>query len=160
MNPSLSASAQKVQNSLVSFGVESQVVELPSSTRTAQDAASSIGCHVGQIAKSLVFRATQSSRCVLVIASGVNRVDEKKIGALLDEPVLKADAEFVRQKTGFAIGGIPPIAHLEPPVIFIDKDLYDYAEIWAAAGTPNSVFKLTPAVLEKITKGTVCIVKA
>ena len=110
---------------------------------------------MAQIAKSLVFRAKPSDRPVLVVASGVNRVAEAKVAALLGEAIGKADADFVRDKTGFAIGGVAPIGHRTPPVVLIDRDLLGLAEIWAAAGTPNAVFRLTPADLVELTAGRV-----
>jgi prolyl-tRNA editing enzyme YbaK/EbsC (Cys-tRNA(Pro) deacylase) len=118
-NPPLSNSAQRVQQALAAHGLPLTVVELPQSTRTAVDAAAAIGCTVGQIAKSLIFRAKTSDRPVLVIASGSNRVDEPALAALLGEPLGKADADFVRARTGFVIGGVPPIGHTEPPVTFV-----------------------------------------
>lgn len=151
----LSTSAKKVQDALAALGMSLQVVELPSSTRTAVEAAQAVGCQVGQIVKSLVFRATQSNRPVLVVASGANRVNEARLGAVLGEPIGKADADYVRQRTGFAIGGVPPLAHAEALQIFIDQDLLQYGEIWAAAGTPHAVFCLTPAQLVTITGGSV-----
>src|SRR4030042_1359310 len=155
MSESLSESAQKVQDALNRHGVACQVMELPGSTRTAQEAAQAIGCRGEQIAKSLVFQGKTTKRPVLVVASGVNRVNEKKLRDLLSEPVKKADAEFVREQTGFAIGGVPPAGHSKPMVIFIDEDLFKYEEIWAAAGTPHAVFKLTAADLLRITQGEV-----
>jgi prolyl-tRNA editing enzyme YbaK/EbsC (Cys-tRNA(Pro) deacylase) len=151
----LSSSAQRVQQALAAHDLGLTVVELPQTTRTAAEAAAAIGCTVGQIAKSLIFRARDSSRPVLVIASGSNRVDEKAVAALLGEPLAKADADFVRARTGFVIGGVPPIGHLEPPVTFIDEDLLAYDLIWAVAGTPNAVFQLTPADLASLTGGRV-----
>lgn len=155
MSEPLSESAQKVQDTLNRHRVSCHVVELPGSTRTAQGAAQAVGCRVEQIAKSLVFQGKTTKRPVLVVASGANRVDEKKLRVLLSEPVRKADAEFVREQTGFAIGGVPPAGLANPMEIFIDKDLLKYEEIWAAAGTPHAVFKLTPADLVKITQGKV-----
>ena len=151
MNASLSPSAQKVQDILAARGLALTVVELPQSTRTAAEAAQAVGCEVGQIVKSIVFRAAETNRPVLVVTSGANRVSEKAIAALLGEPLAKADAEFVRQRTGFVIGGVPPVGHAEPPVTFIDEDLLAYGEIWAAAGTPNAVFRLTPQDLLALT---------
>ena len=153
MSESLSASAQKVQESLRGLGMNCQVVELPGSTRTAADAASAVGCRVEQIAKSIIFQGKTSGKPVMVIASGSNRVNEKRLRDLISEPVKKADADFVRLHTGFAIGGVPPVGHANPIDIFIDQELMDYAEIWAAAGTPHAVFKLTPQELVAITKG-------
>ena len=151
----LSASAQKVQDALAELGMTLQVVELPGSTRTAVEAAQAVGCQVGQIVKSLVFRGQNSNQPVLIVASGPNRVNEARVSEVLGEPIGKADADYVRQRTGFAIGGVPPLAHAEPLQIFIDQDLLQYREIWAAAGTPHAVFCLTPAELLKMTGGTV-----
>lgn len=148
-NP-LSQSARRVQAALEDLGVPLTVIELPASTRTAAEAAAAIGTTVAQIAKSLIFRATESGLAVLVIASGTNRVDEKRIGEHLGEPIGKAGAEFVREQTGFVIGGVPPVGHIRPIRTLIDRDLLTYTEIWAAAGTPNAVFRLTPADLLKI----------
>src|SRR5437870_987820 len=124
------------------------------------EAAQAVGCRVDQIAKSLVCRATRSQRAVLVVASGANRVDELKIAGLLAEPIARADADFVRARTGYAIGGVAPIAHAEPLTILIDEDLMQWPEIWAAAGHPNTVFKLTPADLVRMTGGRVAAVKS
>jgi prolyl-tRNA editing enzyme YbaK/EbsC (Cys-tRNA(Pro) deacylase) len=151
----LSPSAQKVQQALQAMGFELQVVELPDSTRTAAEAAQAVGCQVGQIVKSLVFKAKRSERPVLVVASGSNRVNEKAIEALISEPLGRADADFVRQRTGFAIGGVPPVGHSERLETFIDEDLLQHIEIWAAAGTPNAVFRLTPDDLVQMTGGVV-----
>jgi prolyl-tRNA editing enzyme YbaK/EbsC (Cys-tRNA(Pro) deacylase) len=159
MSDPLSPSAQRVQDALARLGLALQVVELPGSTRTAVEAAQAIGCQVGQIVKSLVFKGKRSGRPVLVAASGPNRVDERKIEALISEPLGKADAEFVRQRTGFVIGGVPPVGHSELLETFIDQDLLQYEEIWAAAGTPHAVFHLTPADLVRITGGRVIAVK-
>ncbi len=153
--PELSSSAQRVQNALNQLGLVLKVVELPDSTRTAADAAQAIGCEVAQIAKSLIFRARQSNRPILVIASGINRVNEKSIAAVLGEKISKANADFVRGRTGFVIGGIPPVGHMEPVETFLDKDLWQFDEIWAAAGTPHAVFRLTPDELERATSGKV-----
>jgi len=133
------------------------VLEFDLGTRTAADAAAAIGCTVAQIAKSLVFRAN-SGKSVLVIASGVNRVNEKKAAALVGESIARADAEFVREATGFAIGGVPPVGHATTPVALIDQDLMAFEEIWAAAGTPNAVFRLTPADLVALTQGTIAAI--
>jgi len=157
-NP-LGSSAQKVQEVLKSLGLELQVVELQETTRTSADAARAVGCQVGQIAKSLVFRGETTQRPILVIASGSNRVNEKRVGKLISEALGKADADFVRQKTGFVIGGVPPVGHAEKLEIFIDEDLLQYSEIWAAAGTPNAVFKLTPSDLVRMTEGKVIGIK-
>jgi prolyl-tRNA editing enzyme YbaK/EbsC (Cys-tRNA(Pro) deacylase) len=151
----LKPSARRVEAALAELGFGFEVREFPASTRTSAEAAAAVGCRLGQIAKSLVFRAKTSGRPVLVIASGANRVDEKKLGRLLGEKTGRADADFVRAKTGFAIGGVPPVGHAEPPVTLIDRDLLNFDEIWAAAGTPNAVFRLTPNDLVKMTGGQV-----
>jgi prolyl-tRNA editing enzyme YbaK/EbsC (Cys-tRNA(Pro) deacylase) len=155
MSASLSASAQRVQDALTALGLPCRVVELPGSTRTAQEAADAVGCMVGQIVKSLIFRGARTDTPILVLASGANRVDERRLGELVGEPIAKADAAFVRAHTGFAIGGVAPLGHPAPLKTYIDADLLQYAEIWAAAGTPNAVFALTPADLEAMTKGQV-----
>jgi prolyl-tRNA editing enzyme YbaK/EbsC (Cys-tRNA(Pro) deacylase) len=155
MSEKLSASARKVQDALRQFGVSCQVVELPGSTRTSKDAAEAVGCKVEQIAKSIVFQGKQSGKPILVVASGSNRIDEKKLRDLVSEPVKKGDADFVRRQTGFVIGGVPPVGHVNPLDIFIDEDLLKYDEIWAAAGTPHAVFKLTPGELVRIARGKV-----
>jgi len=155
----LSPSARKVQEALRILGVACEVREMDKTTRSAQDAARSVGCEVGQIAKSLVFKGATTRQAVLVITSGSNRVDEKRLSDRIGEPVLKADADFVRQQTGFAIGGVPPVAHAQPMAVFIDEDLLTYSEIWAAAGTPRAVFRLTPQELQRITSGRVIRVK-
>lgn len=151
----LKDSARRVQEALAAAGFDFQVREFPASTRTSAEAAAAIGCAVAQIAKSLIFRARDSGRPVLVIASGVNRVDEKAVGRLLGEKLERADAEFVRARTGFAIGGVPPVGHREPPAVFIDADLLALGEVWAAAGTPNAVFRLAPQDLVTLTGGEV-----
>ncbi len=156
---SLKASAQRVQTALAERGFAFDVRAFPESTRTSAEAAAAIGCAVGQIAKSLVFRSYQTGRAVLVIASGANRVDEKKIGRLIGEKIGRADAAFVREKTGFAIGGVPPVGHAEPPITLVDQDLLGFSEIWAAAGTPNAVFRLTPGDLTAMTGGRTADVK-
>ncbi|GIV63494.1 MAG: YbaK/EbsC family protein [Chloroflexota bacterium] len=149
----LSDSARKVQAALFSLGLSCQVVELPASTRTAPEAAQAVGCQVGQIVKSLIFRTQTNRQPILLLVSGGNRVDERKLAAIIGEPILKAEAEFVREQTGFAIGGVPPVGHLRPLPAYIDEDLLQYDEVWAAAGTPNAVFKLNPHELPRITGG-------
>ncbi len=159
MSEPLSASAQKVQTALDALGFTLQVVQLPQTTRTSAEAAQAVGCEVGQIAKSLIFKTKRSHKPILVIASGANRVNEKKIGELVGEPIEKPDADFVREKTGFVIGGIPPVGHEEKLDVYIDEDLLHYTEIWAAAGNPNAVFRLTPADLVRMTGGRVAATK-
>jgi prolyl-tRNA editing enzyme YbaK/EbsC (Cys-tRNA(Pro) deacylase) len=150
VKPAESPSALKVQAAL---GDRFEVLEFDASTRTAADAAAAIGCEVAQIAKSLIFRGGTSGRAVLIIASGIDRVDEKKAAAAIGEPIARADADFVREATGFAIGGVPPVGHKTPPVTLIDDDLFQHQMIWAAAGTPNAVFRLTPERLAELTGG-------
>jgi len=151
----LSSSALKVQHALNAIGMQLEVIELPDSTRTSLEAAQALGCQVGQIAKSIIFWALTSHRPILVIASGSNRVNEKVIAELIGEDIGKADADFVRQRTGFVIGGVPPVGHTECLETFIDQDLLQYLEIWAAAGTPHAVFRLTPDELLQMTGGLV-----
>jgi len=155
----LKGSAQRVQAALDAHGLAAEVREFPASTRTSAEAAAAIGCSVGQIAKSLVFRARESDRVVMVIASGANRVDEKAVAARLGEPIGRADADFVRERTGYAIGGVPPVGHREPLPTLIDRDLLGFDEIWAAAGTPNAVFRLRPADLVALTGGDVADIR-
>jgi prolyl-tRNA editing enzyme YbaK/EbsC (Cys-tRNA(Pro) deacylase) len=159
VSDTLKTSAQRVQAALAAHGIAAEVREFPASTRTSAEAAAAIGCTIGQIAKSLVFRARTTDRAVMVIASGANRVDEKAVAARLGEPIGRADADFVRARTGFAIGGVPPIGHAEPLPIFIDRDLLAFDEIWAAAGTPNAVFRLRPADLVAMTGGDVADIR-
>jgi prolyl-tRNA editing enzyme YbaK/EbsC (Cys-tRNA(Pro) deacylase) len=149
----LSHSALRVQQALQELGLSLVVLELPASTRSSQEAAQAIGCKVGQIAKSIIFRGALTDQPVLVIASGPNRIDEAILSDMLAESISKADADFVRQRTGFAIGGVPPLGHTEKLKIFIDQDLLQYPEIWAAAGTPHAVFRLTPQELVNMTSG-------
>ncbi|MBW8003908.1 MAG: YbaK/EbsC family protein [Planctomycetes bacterium] len=159
MSKELSASAQKVQNVLETHGFNCQVIELPDNTRSAKEAAQAIRCRVEQIAKSLVFKGKHTNKPILVVASGSNRVNERKLSEHVSEPVEKADADFIRDRTGFAIGGVPPIGHLERLETFIDEDLLQHEKIWAAAGNPYAVFKLTPDDLKKMTDGQVISVK-
>jgi prolyl-tRNA editing enzyme YbaK/EbsC (Cys-tRNA(Pro) deacylase) len=144
------SSMERVREALAACGLRCEVKELPESTRTAPEAARAVGCELGQIVKSLVFRGKHSERPILVAASGTNRVDEEVISRAAGEPIEKADAKFVRAKSGFAIGGVPPLAHAEPMELFLDRSLLAYTEIWAAAGTPKAVFRLTPAELQRM----------
>jgi prolyl-tRNA editing enzyme YbaK/EbsC (Cys-tRNA(Pro) deacylase) len=139
-----------VQSALDAAGIEARIIELSASARTAAEAAAAVGCSVAQIAKSLVFRGAESGDAILVIASGTNRVNEKKIAEHAGEAIAKADADFVRERTGYAIGGIPPAGHASPLRTFIDRDLLQYDRIWAAAGTPHAVMELTPAQLTNL----------
>lgn len=159
MRDELKSSAQKVQKALHGLGLTCEVVQMQATTRTAEDAAQAVGCEVGQIVKSLIFESKQSHQPILVVASGANRVNERILAQQISEPVKMANAEFVREMTGFAIGGVPPLGHRHPLTIFIDEDLLKYEEIWAAAGTPHAVVKLTPDELKMITNGTIISVK-
>jgi prolyl-tRNA editing enzyme YbaK/EbsC (Cys-tRNA(Pro) deacylase) len=156
-------SAQKVQNTLRELGFSGDVVELEASTRTAVEAAQAAGCEVGQIVKSLVFVLKPGENGegfpVLVLVSGPNRVHEKHFGRLLGGTLARADADYVREVSGFAIGGIPPVGHKSPISTYIDEDLLQFSTIWAAAGTPNAIFQLTPAQLVEISHGQVVCVK-
>lgn len=157
--PESGGSVARVRAALVAAGLAAEIREFDASTRTSADAAAAIGCAVAQIAKSLIFKGAESGQAILIVASGSNRVDEKKAAATLGEKIGKADADFVRAETGFAIGGVAPVAHAKPVKVLIDADLMPYAEIWAAAGAPNAVFRLTPAELTRITGGTVADVR-
>jgi Cys-tRNA(Pro) deacylase len=159
MSDELKSSAQKVQEALQARGLTCEVVQMQSTTRTAEDAARAVGCEVGQIVKSLIFMGKKSQRPIMVVASGANRVNEKRLGRQISEPIKMANAEFVREMTGFAIGGVPPLGHRHPITVFIDEDLLAYEEIWAAAGTPHAVVKLTPDELKMVTNGKVISVK-
>ena len=148
-------SVKKVQQTLKALGFSDEIVIFPDSTRTAIEAAQAVGCSVGQIVKSLVFKGAQSHKPVLALVSGANRVNEKRLSSLVGEDIEKADADFVRQHTGFAVGGVPPVGHVAPLATFIDRDLLHYDEIWAAAGSPHAVFRLTPDDLQNMTGGEV-----
>ena len=149
----LSPSAQKIQNLLNSLGYDYTVIEHAESTRTAQEAADRAGCELGQIVKSLIFRGKTSGKPILVLTSGANRVDEKRISGYAGETISRADADFVRTVTGFAIGGVPPIGHAEKMETYLDEDFLSYQTIWAAAGTPNAIFELKTKDLQKMTDG-------
>lgn len=151
----LSKSAQSIQDTLAQQGLSLKVVELATSTRTAQDAAQSIGCAIAQIVKSLIFYTKDSHLPILILASGSNRVDEKIIEQHSGEKVVKADADFTREVTGFAIGGVPPIGHKQVIKTYIDEDLLRYEQVWAAAGTPHAVFSIPSKELAALTKGKV-----
>src|SRR5574339_1156383 len=157
--PTLSPSAQKVQDQIKSLGFDYTVIEHTESTRTAQEAADRAGCELGQIVKSLIFRGRESGKPILVLTSGANRVDEKRISQYAGEAIARADADFVRLVTGFAIGGVPPIGHLQKMETYIDADFLQYETIWAAAGTPNAIFELKTGDLQKMTSGKIVRVK-
>lgn len=155
MSETLSKSAASIQAVLEKKGIESKVAEMPASTRTAQEAADAIGCEVAQIVKSLIFRIRESEEPLLILTSGVNRVNEKQIARHLGKKIEKGDADFTRRVTGFAIGGIPPIGHLQAIRTLIDQDLLKHEVCWAAAGTPHAVFSLKSSDLVALTDGEV-----
>jgi prolyl-tRNA editing enzyme YbaK/EbsC (Cys-tRNA(Pro) deacylase) len=155
----LNPSAQKIQNILRGLGFDYKVIEFTESTRTAQEAADRVGCLLGQIVKSLIFKGMTSNKGILVLTSGSNRVDENKISQYSGESIGRADPEFVRTVTGFAIGGVPPMGHTQLLDSYIDEDLFQYTDVWAAAGTPNAVFQLPSSELVKISNGKIVRVK-
>ena len=157
--PTLSTSAQKIQDQLKSLGYDYTVIEHTESTRTAQEAADRAGCALGQIVKSLIFKGKDSGKPILVLTSGANRVDEKRISEYAGEAIGRADADFVRTVTGFAIGGVPPIGHAQRMETYLDEDFLLYKTIWAAAGTPNAIFELKTSDLQAMTGGNVVRVK-
>jgi len=150
-------SVERVRAALISAGHEDTIAEFPDGTRTAADAADAVGCTVAQIAKSIVLRA--GDQVVLVIASGINRVDVAKVSALLGIPVKSADARWVRDTTGFAIGGVAPIGHLAPPRVLIDQDLMALDPVWAAAGSPRHAFRTSARELADMTAGAIADIK-
>jgi prolyl-tRNA editing enzyme YbaK/EbsC (Cys-tRNA(Pro) deacylase) len=153
------SSVQRVREALEERGLAPRVVELDLTARSAAEAAQALGCRVEQIVKSLVFRGGRTGKPVLVLASGPNRVDEARISEMVSEPIEKADAAYVREKTGFPIGGVPPVGHTQEPETFVDKDLLDEEEVWASAGHTHAVFGLSPVDLLHVTSGRVVAVK-
>lgn len=155
----LSKVASRFQEKLRELGFQNEVKELPDSTRTAKEAAATIGCDVAQIAKSIIFRLESSGEPLLVVASGVNRIDEELIGEVIGDQLGNADADFVREQTGYVIGGVPPLGHQKPIQTLIDEDLFQFDVIWAAAGHPKAVFSLTAEELREMTSGEVVAVR-
>jgi prolyl-tRNA editing enzyme YbaK/EbsC (Cys-tRNA(Pro) deacylase) len=155
----LSGTAGRFAEELRQRGVSSQVIEMPESTRSAAEAAAAIGCDIAQIVKSLVFRVVERDEPVLVLASGADRVDEARLSELAG-PIERAPANFVRARTGFAIGGVPPVGHLEPLETYLDEHLLDHEVVWAAAGTPRAVFAIGPRELVQIASARVVSVAA
>ncbi len=145
------ASVMRVRDALAAHGIVDRIVVLPDSARTAQIAADALGCKVAQIANSLVFRLMTSNQALLVLSSGAKRVDMKRLVSVTAEPVGKADATFVRDSTGFVIGGVAPVGHTQPLRRLVERSLFAFGEIWAAAGHPHTVFRLTPDELVRIT---------
>jgi prolyl-tRNA editing enzyme YbaK/EbsC (Cys-tRNA(Pro) deacylase) len=158
-NKLLSKNAQSLQASLREKGLPFQVLELAESTRTATEAAATIGCKVEQIIKSLIFQEQQTLKPILILASGANRVDEKVVATMTGIHITKANADYTRAVTGFAIGGIPPFGHKQTITTLIDKDLLQYDQLWAAAGTPNAVFNIPAQTLIEITQGMIIPIK-
>ena len=154
MKPATHPTALRTQQLLHTAGLDTTVVEFEQPTRTSAEAADAIGCSVAEIAKSVVFRNKSGEGAVVVVASGANRVCEKKIAAALALRLGRADADFVRAATGYVIGGVAPVGHSGPVKLLLDEDLRQFATIWAAAGTPFSVFPLSPAALQTLTGAT------
>lgn len=155
----LSPSAQKVQQWLLAKGSDATIVEHENPGRTAAEAAVLLNCDVAQIAKSIIFKSATTGRSVLVITSGANRVDEKKVAALLGDTLAKADANFVREQTGFAIGGVPPVAHANPGAALMDEDLLRFDRVFPAGGTPHAMVSIDPAALLRLSGASVGNVK-
>lgn len=151
MKPAEHPTARRTQQLLAERGIASTVVEFEQPTRTSAEAAAAIGCTVAEIAKSIVFKGKQSGQAILVVASGDNRVCERKVAERIGEKLGRADADFVRDATGYAIGGVAPLGHVRPVRLLLDGDLRRFARIWAAGGTPFSVFPLTPEQLQQLT---------
>jgi prolyl-tRNA editing enzyme YbaK/EbsC (Cys-tRNA(Pro) deacylase) len=159
MDQVVSAAVGRVQKSLQEKGLAFEIKEFSESTRTALDVAAAIGCEVAQIVKSLLFKTVQTNKPILILASGQNRVNEKTIKALVGEAIVKADADFTREITGFAIGGIPPLGNVKISTILIDEDLLNFEILWAAAGTPFTVFNLQSSDIQKMTHGKIVSIK-
>jgi prolyl-tRNA editing enzyme YbaK/EbsC (Cys-tRNA(Pro) deacylase) len=155
----LQPASERVQAAAQALGLPIRIVVMPASTRTAEEAAAACGCSVGQIVKSLIFQGKDSGRPLLLLVSGSNRVNEKKAAQALGEPIVRPDAAFVREATGFAIGGIPPLGHSAPIATYLDEDLLQYGTVWAAAGTPTAVFEADPKALTAATGATVIAVR-
>ena len=143
----LPPAAHRVQTAALELGLNVEVRLMPDSTRTAAEAAAAVGCKVGQIVKSLIFKGKSSGKPYLLLVSGANRVNEHPMEHALGEAIVKPDADFVRDATGYAIGGIPPLGHTSQIRTFIDEDLLQYDTVWAAAGTPNAIFAVDPEAL-------------
>ena len=152
MRPAQHPSALRIAQLLRDAGIEANVVEFEQPTRTSADAAAAIGCSVAEIAKSVVFRGKASGQAIVVVASGTNRVSEEKVAAMVGEALARADADFVRTATGYVIGGVAPIGHARPVKLLLDADLRQFAKVWAAGGTPHTVFPLTPEELRQVTR--------
>jgi prolyl-tRNA editing enzyme YbaK/EbsC (Cys-tRNA(Pro) deacylase) len=156
--PEGAGSIERVRAALRQAGHADTITEFPTGTRTAADAAAAVGCSVAQIAKSIVFRC--GMRAAVVITSGANRVDPAKAAAALEVQLGRADADWVRRATGFAIGGVAPVGHLTPPLLLLDQDLLALDPIWAAAGSPSHVFRTSAAELLRMTGARVAEVRS
>lgn len=150
---------EKIQKEILNLKIDTKIIVFDKTTKTAKDAATALNCDVAQIVKSIVFKCKNSQKPILILVSGVNRVDEEKVGKTIGEEIEKADADFVKEKTGFAIGGVSPIGHKNYIDIFFDEDLLKYDIVWAAAGTSNSVFKINPKTLLEVTNAKIIKVK-
>lgn len=154
----LKPAARRVEAAARALGLDVEIHTMTQSTRTAEEAAAACGCTVGQIVKSLIFRGKDSGRPYLLLVSGANRVNEKAVARLIGEPLQRPDADFVRDVTGFAIGGIPPLGHASRLATYMDRDLLGYDIVWAAAGTPESVFPVAPLALrDKVGAETIAV---
>jgi prolyl-tRNA editing enzyme YbaK/EbsC (Cys-tRNA(Pro) deacylase) len=153
-------SEARVAEELRRLGISSEVRVMPASTRSAADAAAAVGCDVAQIVKSLIFRSIDSDGPVLVLASGANRVDEGRLADIVGGPVERATAEFVRTRTGYAIGGVPPIGHVQGIDTYLDENLLAHPVLWAAAGSPRAVFSVAPDELVRVTAAKVVALAA
>lgn len=147
------------QQTLTGLGIKAEIKEFPESTRTAQEAADAIGCEIGQIVKSIIFKGAHSEKGILVLTSGKNRVSEGLIRDIIGENLSKASANFVKEQSGYSIGAVPPFGHRNPLHVFIDEDLGEYEILWAAAGSPHAVFPIRFNDLIKVSQGTVTKVK-
>jgi prolyl-tRNA editing enzyme YbaK/EbsC (Cys-tRNA(Pro) deacylase) len=154
----LTGSAARVADELNRLGVTTDVRVMPESTRSAAEAAAALGCEVAQIVKSLIFRSVGGDAPVLVLASGADRVDEARLAEVVGDRVEQANAQFVRARTGYAIGGVPPVGHIEVLDTYLDEHLLDHALVWAAAGTPRAVFAIAPTDLVRVTSAKVVAV--
>lgn len=155
----LPPAAERVHAAAVALGLPVEIRIMPATTRTAAEAAAACGCAVGQIVKSLIFQEKDSRLPLLFLVAGTNRVNEAAVAARLGQAIVRPGADFVRESTGFAIGGVPPLGHSPALVPYIDADLLQYETVWAAAGTPNAVFAVDPKALRDATNGIVIDVK-
>ncbi len=151
----LPRSARRVQDAASELDLQIEILEMPESTRTAKEAADACGCELGQIVKSLIFQGADTQTPYLLLVSGINRVNEAKMVGVLGEQLARPDADYVREVTGFAIGGVAPFGHASPVATYMDTDLLQHRQIWAAAGTPKCLFSVDPQALKTATAATV-----